>query len=133
MDNRGDSMKSFLSGMIIFASLILVGCSDNLGVVLNNEKYEKATFSVRNIYADTERSCFCVVDKADIEKMLDAAHRKDAEYLDNMLTDGRAFVVREITKVKCSNSEIRRGMVLVNFLEGEFKGRWAYTFSIRVR
>ena len=123
MDSRGDSMKIFLSFVLILASLILASCSDNPGVVLNNEKYEKANFTVRNIYADTERSCFCVVDKADIGKMLDAAHRKDVEYLENMLTDGRAFVVREITKVKCSNSEIRRGMVLVNFLEGEFKGK----------
>ena len=126
-------MKKFLSVALILMLLIFVGCSYSPGVALDNERYEKATFTVRNVYANTERSCFCVVEKADIEKMLDAAHRKDVEYLDKMLTDGRAFIVREITKVKCSNSEIRRGIVLVNFLEGEFKGRWAYTFSKRVR
>lgn len=126
-------MRKFLSLAIIISVIILLtSCKANGGLAWK-EEVPKATFTERNIYASAERSCFCIVDKDDIEKMLAAAERKDVVYLDNMLTDGRAFVVREITKVRCSDSETRKGIVLVNFLEGEYKGRWAYTFSKRVR
>ena len=126
-------MKKILIFALVVASVILVGCGNQPGVSLNGNDIELAKFTERNVYASEERSCFCVVNKDDISAMLDAAERKDAKYLDDMLVDGRAFVVRELTKVKCSNTEVRRGIVLVNFLEGEFKGRWAYTFSKRVR
>lgn len=117
---------------VIISIIFFVGCKANYGVAWK-EDVPKATFTERNIYANAERSCFCIIDKNDIEKMLDAAKRKDAVYLDNMLADGRAFAVREITKVQCSDSEIRPGIVLVKILEGEFKGQYAYTFSKRVR
>ena len=79
-------MKKIFFAILIFATVLATGCGggDN----------QKASFTERNLYASDERSCFCVVDKADIEKMLDAAHRKDAAYLDAMLADGRAFTVK---------------------------------------
>ena len=117
-------MRKILSVVLIVSTAILIGCGDVTSEV---------TFTERNIYANAERSCFCIVDKNDIEKMLDAAKRKDAAYLDNVLADGRAFAVREVTKVQCADSEIRPGIVLVKILEGEYKGRQAYTFSKRVR
>lgn len=117
-------MRKILLFALIFLGLIFSACGDRTSEV---------TFTERNIYANAERSCFCIVDKNDIEKMLSAAKRKDATYLDDMLADGRAFAVREVTKVQCADSEIRPGIVLVKILEGEHKGRQAYTFSKRVR
>ena len=116
-------MKVKLSIMLILLTMLIVGCDET----------QKASFTERKIYANAERSCFCLVEKDDIEKMLSAAERKDVKYLDDMLSNGRAFVVREITKVNCSDKEVRAGIVLVNILEGEHKGKWAYTFSKRVR
>ena len=94
---------------------------------------QKASFTERKIYANEESPCFCVVAKEDIGKMLEAAHRKDVDYLEDMLTDGRAFSIKEVTKVSCSDEEERRGIVLVKILEGEHQDKWAYTFSKRVR
>lgn len=131
-------MKKYFIVELIVASIILVGCSNNPGVSLKGigaaEEVPKATFTERLIYADSERPCFCIVNKEDIEKTLYfAAEKKDVDYLEDMLDNGKAFSVREKTKVRCSDKEVRRGIVLVQFLEGEHKGKWAYTFSKRVR
>lgn len=115
--------KLITIALMVFA-ICFAGCS---------EENRIATFTERKIYATAERPCFCIVAKEDIGKMLEAAHRKDVEYLDGMLEDGRAFSVKEVTKVSCSDVEERRGIVLVKVLEGEHENKWGYTFSKRVR
>lgn len=116
-------MRKVLSCMMIFVALILAGCNEP----------EKATFTERYIYADKERNCLCIVSKDDISEVLDVVKKEDIIAFSELLSSGKVFVIEELTKVRCSDVEVRRGMVLVNILEGEYKGKWAYTFSIRVR
>lgn len=90
---RSIDMRKIFTVILMIVMLILLGCGNNPGVTWNGKEYSKATFTERRIYADDGRSCFCIVNKDDIEKMLSAAQRKDVQYLDGMLADGRAFAV----------------------------------------
>ena len=86
----------------------------------------------KTIYANSQRSCLCIVNAGDIEDFLEAAHRKDVAYIESMIISGRAFAVRRNTRVLCSDSGINGGIVFVTFLEGEHKNQRAYTFAKRV-
>ena len=94
---------------------------------------ESSGVTEKTIHASAQKSCMCIVNAEDIDKFIDAAKRKDVEYIDAMLYSGKAFVVRRNTRVLCSDSGIYQGIVFVTFLEGEFTGQRAYTFAKRVR
>ena len=89
--------------------------------------------AAKTIYASTQRSCFCIINLQDVEGFLDAAKRKDVAYIDAMLANGKAFVIKRNTRVLCSDSGAYEGIVFVTFLEGEHTGERAYTFKKRVQ
>lgn len=122
-------MKKILTVAIIVAAFFLGGCGGNSSKDTQNElKWSEGT-----IYASFTKSCFCVVEARDVKGCMDAGYRKDIAYLEAMVNSDLAFFVRVNTKVLYADSGVYPGIVVVKFLDGEYKGRQAYTFSKRVQ
>lgn len=140
-------MKKILSLVMILLTVVLIGCcgysTEHVPKYSTEEisSQEKAqtdtqnkTYTEKKIYAGSEkRSCICVRKIEDVDRFLDAAHRGDTEYIDEMAWHGSAFFISKDTRVLCSDSETYKGMVFITVLEGKFEGESGYTFSKRVK
>lgn len=130
--------KGCITSAVIFLILLgyFNGDSTEKTSIQHVESYSKqggGEVTERTIQASAQKSCICVINADDIEKFIDAAKRKDVEYMQSLIISGKAFVIRRNTRVLCSDSGIYDGIVFVTFLEGEFTGQRAYTVAKRVR
>lgn len=131
--------KIFLSVMIVVA-IILLGCGGekNAGNPTPPKKADivsdsQAKVTEKTIYASSERSCTCIVNAEDIDDFIAAAKRKDLAFIKDMSVSGRTFVIKNNTRVLCSDSGIYKDIVFVTFLEGEHEGKSAYVPASRVK
>ena len=65
----------------------------------------------------------------DLDEFVAALKREDVAYLDRMIYEGRAFVVRMDARVMRSESGIYTGVVFITFLEGEYTNQQGYTIK----
>ena len=129
---KGGITASFIF-LILFCSFDTHESPQRSSYQKDSSSTQKAVTKEGMIYASTQRSCLCIVHAGDLEGFINAAKRKDAEYIDVMLAKGRAFVIRSNTRVLYSDSGIYQGVAFVTFLEGEHTGHRAYTLKKRIQ
>ena len=115
--------------VLVLVAIFSFGCVGNK----NDDNVSEIKWFEGIIHASFERSCFCVVEARDVKGCMDAGHRKDIAYIEAMVNSDLAFFVRVDTKVLYADSDVYPGVVAVKFLDGEYKGRQAYTFAKRVQ
>lgn len=116
------------------------GCAFAENVYMKKREVADTTGSSKNarvdkkIYASEDRSCTCVLEKGDIDLMIEIGERKSALLLlyDKLIKEGKIILIREETAVACYYADEYRGFVPVIFMEGEYKGRRAYVLSNRL-
>jgi hypothetical protein len=121
-------MRKFLTVAILVATVFIYGCGGNS----SKDSQDELKWSEGMIYASFTKSCYCIVEERDVKGCMDAGYRKDIAYIEAMVNSDLAFLVRENTKVLYADSGVYPGIVVVKFLDGEYKGRQAYTFAKRV-
>lgn len=65
----------------------------------------------------------------DLDDFVSALKREDVAYLDRMLYEGRAYVVRMDARAMRTESGIYTGIVFITFIEGEYTNQQGYTIK----
>lgn len=114
-------MKKFLSVAFILVAMILVGCGGKTA-----DKYAPESEKVDAILlADS----FWVVDAENMPYLTDAITRKDTEYLNQLMLEGKVFRVDKDTKVTRFGVAANENNVLIQFKEGRYTNKAGCTFK----
>ena len=121
-------MKKILSVLLVFATIIFVGCG--------GEKPVEQVVPYRTdkvIHATQKKTCTCLLEVESIDTFV-ALHEAGksnefAAFYASLLANGKILLIKEDTHVACYYSEEHLGFIPVVFYEGEYKGRRAYVLS----
>lgn len=94
-----------------------------------NETRPKKDNEITAVTGVILRKAIWVKNPTDVDDFVAAVKRKDVEYIDQMIYDGRAFYVFADTRVFRSESGLYEGVVFITFLEGQYANQRGYTFS----
>lgn len=118
--------------MIMYKAEIksLVTASKNEKLISSNVTEEKGSSAIKNeteIGVVLRKSIW--VKYEDLDDFVSALKREDVAYLDRMLYEGRAYVVRMDARAMRTESGIYTGIVFITFIEGEYTNQQGYTIK----
>lgn len=118
--------------MIMYKAEIksLVITSKNEKPISSNVTEEKGSSAIKNeteIGVVLRKSIW--VKYEDLDDFVSALKREDVAYLDRMLYEGRAYVVRMDARAMRTESGIYTGIVFITFIEGEYTNQQGYTIK----
>lgn len=121
-------MKKFLSVAFIFFVLILIGCGSNA----KNNSVDKNTDKDPEIDSVLLKDSLWVADSENMPYLNDAITRKDAEYLKQLMIEGKVFIVDKDTKVMRFGVAADKNNVLILFKEGRYTNKTGCTHASNV-
>ncbi len=123
-------MKKILSVVLILFAIIMFGCGEKNSIPQPapvESKTEQST--VDKIEAVLLADSFWVLDSENMPYLADALSRQDAEYLDQLMLEGKVFHVDKDTKVTRFGVAADKDNVLIIFNEGRYTNKTGCTFA----
>lgn len=121
----GEGMKNFLSIALIIAAVILVGCGGEKRADISYGSNEK-------VAAILQKDSLWVMDSKNVPYLNDAIARKDVEYLEQLMIEGKVFLADKDTKVTRFGLAADKNIVMILFKEGRYTNKTGCTHASNV-